>query len=106
MVVMIVASIDSSLYKTSLWVNPPLVVFREEHYYLFISPKPECFGLLNGQHLANAEELWFCLVPMRRQTPTLQAHLPHTCILLGSLHKHRRFTYFLHGANAFRPLPS
>ena len=31
---------------------------------------------------------------MRRQTPDLHTRLPHTCILLGSLHKHGRFTYF------------
>lgn len=35
----------------------------------------------------------------------LKAHLPHTCILLESLHKHGCFIYFLSGANAFRPLP-
>lgn len=37
--------------------------------------------------------------------PNLQAHLPHIYILLESLHKHGCFTYFLSGANAFRPLP-
>lgn len=101
---------DSAVYwwlsvRPLLWLDPQSAVFTKEHYHLVLPPNLEGYTLLTGHRLTNTEELWFCLGSVRHHTPHLQAYVPRVWVLLGPLHNQGCVTYFLSGANVFRPLP-
>lgn len=75
-----------ALFKVLSVVDHPSSVHRGALSPLHSSP-PWAWGPCMRQHSPSTEELWFCTASVRRQTSNLHSHLPHTCILLGSLHK-------------------